>query len=138
LKKERKAEREWERLRREDAERRRKERQKRRLEEEARIERFNGLVAYWRKTRERRAFLEQLRQAIGTVDAESPLGKWLVWAEAYGEGSDPLERLRTRKHTVKLYFSGYNYQIRQIKERGLTTLSRRITSATNTYRASFC
>jgi hypothetical protein len=30
---------------------------------------------------------------------------------------DPLERFGTRKQTLKLYHSGYNYQIRQIKER---------------------
>jgi hypothetical protein len=118
LEKARAAERERERQLREEAERRRKKRQKRRLEKEARIERFNSLVGYWRKTRERRAFLEHLRQAIGAVDAESPLAKWLIWAEAYVEGSDPLERFRTRKQTVKLYFSGYKYQIERIKEHG--------------------
>jgi hypothetical protein len=79
-------------------------------------ERFNNLAAFWRKTQERRAFLEQLRQAVGAVEAESPLGEWLAWAEAYVEGSDPLERFRTRQKTLKLYFSGYKYQIERIKE----------------------
>lgn len=97
LEKQREAEREHQRQRREEAERRRKARQKRRLEEEARIERFNNMVAHWRRTKERRTFLEQLREAVGAVETESQLGKWLAWAEAYVEGSDPLERFRTRQ-----------------------------------------
>ena len=119
LGKQRETERERERLRREEAERRRKERQKLRLQEQARIERFNNLVAYWRKTRERRAFLEQLRDAVGAVEAESLLGQWLAWAEAYVEGSDPLERFRSRKQTVKLYFSGYKQSNRADQRAGL-------------------
>jgi hypothetical protein len=75
-----------------------------------------------RRRREPQRDTAQVRQSSvltqDPVETESPLGKWLAWAEAYVEGCDPLDRFRARKHTVKLYFSGYNYQVREIKERG--------------------
>jgi hypothetical protein len=55
------AEREREQLKRQEAERRRKEQLKEHRKAEARIEQFNTLVAYWRKTQERRAFLNRGR-----------------------------------------------------------------------------
>jgi hypothetical protein len=75
-------------------------------------------VTYWRKTQERRAFLATLRDTVGTIDSDSELARWLEWADAYVEGSDPLERFRSRAQNVKLYFSGYNHQIRKIKTDG--------------------
>ena len=87
---------------------------------EARIEGFDNLVQHWRQTEERRAFLIRLRAEIGSVDADSPLGKWLEWAEHYIEVSDPLERfrLRNRGGAIRLFLNAYKHEIREVKARG--------------------
>jgi len=116
--KEFRAEREREQLKRQEAERRRKEQLKEHRKAEARIEQFNTLVECWRNTQQRRAFLVELRAAIGSVDVDSELGRWLDWADHYIKVSDPLERFKNRGQLLKLYFCGYQHEIKKIKAEG--------------------
>jgi hypothetical protein len=37
-----------------------------------------------------------IHEAVGEVDAESELGKWLAWASEHVDRSDPLRHLRKR------------------------------------------
>jgi hypothetical protein len=116
--KELKANREREELKRLEAERRREEHLKEQRKAEARIEQFNTLVECWRDTQERRAFLVALREAVGLTDGDSELGRWLQWAEHYIKVSDPLERFKNRGQSLKLYFCGYQHEIKRIKAEG--------------------
>jgi hypothetical protein len=112
------AKREAEEKRREEAERRRGQREIRARQERAQVDRFERLVKDWRKSQERRALLNSLREAIGTVEDESPLARWLSWLEHWTEVSDPFDRFRRRNGTLKLYFAGYGHEIQRIKSDG--------------------
>jgi hypothetical protein len=78
-------------------------------EEQARVERLIRLEAVWTRNRKLRELASALRQTLGEVETESELGKWLSWAEAYANRSDPLNRFRERKsETLTLYYYGYD------------------------------
>jgi hypothetical protein len=65
-------------------------------EELARVERLEQLEKVWRPNQELGELLAALRSAVGEVDPESEVGKWLSWAEKYADRSDPLNRFRKR------------------------------------------
>lgn len=112
------ARREEEERKRQEAERKRIERRKLQLQELARIDRFDRLAKYWRKAEERRAFLSRLREAIGAVEEASGLDRWLKWADAHVEMSDPLERFKAKGGSVTVYVGAYSHQIAKIKKEG--------------------
>lgn len=112
------ADREREEQRRKEAEKQQRETRKQQLQAEAQVDLYDKLVQHWRRTEERRTFLRRLRDEIGPIDANSPLGEWLEWAESYTEVSDPLERFRNRQETIHLFFSAYHHEIRTIKAEG--------------------
>jgi hypothetical protein len=112
------AEREAEEKRREEAERRRKQREIRARQDRAQVDRFERLVKGWRRSQKRRNFLNSFREAIGAVEDESPLGRWLSWVEHWTEVSDPLDRFRRRTETLKLNFAAYGHEIPRIKSDG--------------------
>lgn len=79
-------------------------------EEQARIERLDRLAAVWERHQRLRDVVTDLRATIGEVQSDSQLGTWLAWAAGYVERSDPLRRLRDRKHgTLTLYYHGYDH-----------------------------
>jgi hypothetical protein len=50
-----------------------------------------------------------LRGAVGEVNSASEMGKWLSWADAYANRSDPLNRLHNRTtEPITLYYFGYD------------------------------
>ena len=66
-------------------------------------------------------FSADWRTAIGSVDADSPLGQWLDWAKNYAEVSDPLERFQNRQKAIRLFFNAV-HEIRHIKAKGFEIL----------------
>jgi hypothetical protein len=101
-----------------ETERHRKEKARRRREHEAIIDRFDSLASAFAKTEQRRALLRRLREIIGTVDSESPLGQWLQAVEDWVEMSDPLQPFRDRGQRMKLYHGAYPHQLAEIRRRG--------------------
>jgi hypothetical protein len=119
-----------------DAERRERERQeeeKKRLEEarrqeaaeqrwreeQAKVERLERLADLWQQNQRSRQLIAAVKDAVGAVETESELGRWLAWADRRAESSDPLRRLRERSgKTIALYYQGYDEQ--EIKERGFS------------------
>jgi hypothetical protein len=88
-------------------------------EEKARVERLERLAAMWRRNRELRNLVEELRTAVGPVDADSVLGEWLAWAGEYAERCDPLRVFRKRSgRRLTLYYHGYDHD--RVKEEGFT------------------
>jgi hypothetical protein len=59
------------------AEEKREEEELRNEQEIAQRERFDTLVKQWRAAERRRQFLAVLRESIGEVAEDSPLGEWL-------------------------------------------------------------
>jgi hypothetical protein len=114
----REREREEEERRRVEVARRRKVEEQRNREEIAARDRFDALMKAWQKNEQRRAFLADLRTAVGEVAEDSPLGEWLGWAERYIELVDPLERFQAREHTLKLYYSGPEFDLERVRENG--------------------
>jgi hypothetical protein len=79
-------------------------------EEQARVERLERLATVWRRNRELRVHVSELREAIGIVDATSELSQWLAWAADYAGRSDPLKPLRERSSgKLTLYYHGYDH-----------------------------
>ncbi len=90
---------EIEKQRREEEEKRRLE-EKRRQEELARIEALFAEAEKWGRCRQTDDYLKAMRAMVneryGPIDPESPLARWLHWAEEAIERSDPLVALRKR------------------------------------------
>jgi hypothetical protein len=110
------AQRELEEQKRQEAERRRRERENVRREEDARADRFDKLVSFWDRAQLRRRFLVELQKAVGSVEKESELGRWLEWAHRHVESSDPLNRFgQERGRLLKVYYSAYGTEIAKLK-----------------------
>ena len=66
---------------------------RRRAREEARVKALQELSARWHESRELRAYLDAVREAMAS-DADTvtnaELAKWLAWADGYVERLDPL------------------------------------------------
>ena len=58
------------------------------------MDRLEQLAAMWRRNRELRALVEDVRGAVGPVEKESVLGQWLARAGEYADRSDPLAVFR--------------------------------------------
>jgi hypothetical protein len=90
---------EMEKQRREEEEKRRQE-EHRRQEESARVEALFAEAERWDRCRQVDDYLKSIRAMVneryGFVDPESPLARWLNWAEEAVERSDPLIALRKR------------------------------------------
>jgi hypothetical protein len=79
-------------------------------EEKARVGRLERLLEMWRRNQELRTVVANLQKAVGEVEAESELGKWLAWASDYADKSDPLRRIRERNSKIlTLYYHGYDH-----------------------------
>jgi hypothetical protein len=64
----------------------------------------------WARNQELRTVVANLQKAVGEVEAESELGKWLAWASDYADKSDPLRRIRDRNSKIlTLYYHGYDH-----------------------------
>ncbi len=83
-----------------EAEERRRQEEQRRQEELARIEALFTEAEKWGRCRQTNDYLKAIRAMVneryGFIDPESPLARWLNWAEEAVERSDPLATLRTR------------------------------------------
>jgi hypothetical protein len=74
----------------------------------------------WHRNEQRRAFLAELRAAMGDVVGDSPLSEWLTWAERYIRVADPMERFRKRETMLKMYFSCNESELERIREDGFS------------------
>ena len=87
-------------------------------EYEALLDRFDKLAAAYEKTERRRAFLDRLREAVGDVAADSPLGEWLRTAASWVELSDPLKAFRERGEPLKLYAHVSRWELGDLRRNG--------------------
>ncbi len=100
---------EAERKRQEEA-RRQAEAARRWREEQGRVERLERLASVWRRNRRLRRLFDEVKAAVGNVEATSELGRWLEWMSDHVEGSDPLQHLRQRKgKQLTVYYHGYDH-----------------------------
>jgi hypothetical protein len=94
-------------------------------EEQGRVEQLERLSAMWERSQRLAGVVHELKNAIGEVEADSELGKWLSWAEDHVDAADPLRHIRARtRGTLTLYY--YGYDRRSVEEHGFsesTTLS---------------
>jgi hypothetical protein len=90
---------EIDRQKREEEERRQLE-ERRRKEEQARVEALFAEAARWARCRELREYLDAIQGLVNEhyniVEPDSPLDRWLKWADEAAERSDPLVALRKK------------------------------------------
>jgi hypothetical protein len=72
-------------------------------EERARAKRFLRLAAASTRSKRLAAFAAELRDAVGSVDEQTELGRWLCWIDRYVAEADPLTPFRSRRATLTLY-----------------------------------
>jgi hypothetical protein len=98
-----------------------REAQRRRQREyEALLNRFDVLAAAYDKSERRRAFLARLREAVGDVEAGTPLAEWLDVVAQWTEVSDPLQAFRSRGQGLTLYHVGYRWVLDDIRKHGFS------------------
>jgi hypothetical protein len=106
---------EQERVRKEDEHKRQEEArrvaeaERRWREEQGRVERLERLLEVWGRHNRLRELVATLRRAVGDVEAESEIGRWLHWASAHVDHTDPVRWCRQRTgRTLTLYYYGYD------------------------------
>jgi hypothetical protein len=78
-------------------------------EEQGRVERLERLGALWDRNQKLAALVQELRSALGDVDQDSELGRWVGWTMEHVEHSNPLRRYRERMGgALTLYYYGYD------------------------------
>jgi hypothetical protein len=99
--------------------RREEDAERRWREEQGKMERLEQLATVWRRNQEVRRLLADVEAAVGDVNADSELRRWLAWASDHAEQSDPLRRFRERSPDgLTVYYHGYDHE--QIAQRGFT------------------
>jgi hypothetical protein len=79
-------------------------------EEQGSVERLEQLATIWRRNRRLRSLVASLEVAAGDVQSDSELGKWLAWARAHVNETDPLRHLRQRSGgMLTLYYHAWNW-----------------------------
>jgi hypothetical protein len=81
-----------------DHERRAAEAEKRRWEEAERVRDLERGVGAWIKNQRLRAYIAEVENAgrrDGGIEAGSELEKWLVWAKAHANRTDPINGVKT-------------------------------------------
>jgi hypothetical protein len=68
-----------------------------------RIKRFEEMADAALRHKQLLAFRDELQQAVGTVDVESELGRWLAWVDEHVDRFDVLARFRSRHQVLTLY-----------------------------------
>ena len=111
---------------RQEAERRRQQEARRQAqaalrwrEEQGKTERLERLASVWRRNQELRQLVASVQAAVGDVEANSELGRWLIWAGDHVDTSDPLRHLRNRHgQSLTVYYHGWDHD--RISERGFS------------------
>lgn len=88
--------------------------------ESARIARLDELADAVDRHRRLTTFRDDIRAAVGAVDANSELGQWLEWVDAYLEDIDVLRMFRNRTLTLTLYHCVSRWEIDRILRAGFT------------------
>jgi hypothetical protein len=87
-------------------------------EELARIRRFEELAKGSMRHRRLTTFRDELRAAIGEVNPDSELGRWLHWIDGYLVEIDVLETFRKREPQLTLYHCASTYAVGSILKNG--------------------
>jgi hypothetical protein len=87
-------------------------------EERARARRVEQLVAAVNHHKQLTTFAVELRDAVGEVEAESELSRWLEWVDEYVKDADVLGRFRNRQSTLTLYYCVSTYAAQGIVNKG--------------------
>lgn len=86
----------------------------------ARIKRLDELADALDRHRRLTAFRDDMRAAVGAVDADSELGQWLEWVDRYLDGVDALRIFRNRTATLTLYHCVSTWDVDRVPRTGFT------------------
>src|SRR5205085_2597989 len=101
-----------------EAERRREIVRQRERQEHAKVRRLERLREATDEHRRLREFVVTLREAIGIVDVNTELGRWLTWADEHVQRLDPLEPFRNPHATLRLYHLTTGDRVQKILKDG--------------------
>lgn len=92
-------------------------------EELARITRFERLADASDRHRRLTVFRDELRAAVGVVDSNNELGRWLDWVDRYLVQIDVLDAFRKRTSRLTLYHCASNYAVGSILKNGFENIA---------------